>query len=234
MPCATRLAAPRCGSRRSEIGHIIRALRHRARRRHRETAGPPARPWRRAPARATRRAPDRTPLSNSIVALPSTASRDRRQHVDRRRRRLELPAAMIGDLNAVEADRDRSLRIVGMHDALHHHRPFPEIAIALDLVPGECAATSRAVIKSAIAPCGSGRHKAPCSRNPAGRCATSAISQAGDAEHLVDRFHARLERHGETVSHFARPLAARRQIDRQHQHMRAGFFRAPDQIEADP
>src|SRR5205085_10846360 len=49
----------------------------------------------------------------------------------------DLAAPMIGDPDALDADRDRSLRILRMEHPLERQRPLPAVANARDLLPGE-------------------------------------------------------------------------------------------------
>ena len=65
---------------------------------------------------------------------------DRGQHVNRRRQRVDLAAAVIGDEQSVKAEFHRTLRIVGVHHALENQRPVPFVAVAGNFVPCERAA----------------------------------------------------------------------------------------------
>src|SRR5579885_3089713 len=60
--------------------------------------------------------------------------------IDRWTERFDLPAAVVRYPYAIDAERGSLLGILGMQHALYCHRPFPFVAIALDLFPGESAA----------------------------------------------------------------------------------------------
>jgi hypothetical protein len=61
------------------------------------------------------------------------------KHVDRRRQGLDLPPAVIGDDEAVNAKRNTDLRIGWMKYPFHHQRPFPALAISGDFIPSKGA-----------------------------------------------------------------------------------------------
>ena len=61
---------------------------------------------------------------------------DRRQHVERARRLVELAAAMVRDQDAVAADLDRAQRVGRAHDALDHQGAREQFAVGLDIPPG--------------------------------------------------------------------------------------------------
>ena len=65
---------------------------------------------------------------------------DRRQDIDRCRQGVDLPAAVVRHEHAVNAERDRFLGILRMHDAFDDQRSFPAVAILRDFIPGEGAA----------------------------------------------------------------------------------------------
>src|SRR6266568_4863065 len=61
---------------------------------------------------------------------------DRRQHVERARRLVELAPAMVRDEDAVAADIEGALRIGRAHDALDDERAREELPIGLQVAPG--------------------------------------------------------------------------------------------------
>ena len=71
--------------------------------------------------------PRRTPPSSSTSAWSPTASTIARQRADRRRRAVEVVAAVVGDRQRGGADvLDRAPRVVDPHHALEHERPVPQ------------------------------------------------------------------------------------------------------------
>src|SRR5512144_382876 len=60
---------------------------------------------------------------------------DGRENVDRCRKGLDLPAAVVRNPDTVDAESDRDFGILGMQHAFHGHWAFPRVAISLDLFP---------------------------------------------------------------------------------------------------
>src|SRR5450830_556704 len=63
---------------------------------------------------------------------------DPRQAIDRRHQRLDLASAMVRHPDPVDAECHRLFGVVGVQDALHHHRTLPALAKARDFLPGKC------------------------------------------------------------------------------------------------
>ena len=61
---------------------------------------------------------------------------DRRQRADRRRRAVEVVAAVVGDRDRVGADLDRAAGVVGVHHALDQKRAAPLLAQPGEVLPG--------------------------------------------------------------------------------------------------
>jgi hypothetical protein len=62
---------------------------------------------------------------------------DSRQHVQRRRRRIELAPAVVRHHDPVHPAFARNPRILGRQDAFQRQRPFPQPACQLHMVPGQ-------------------------------------------------------------------------------------------------
>src|SRR5205814_3761108 len=60
-----------------------------------------------------------------------------RERTDRRDGAVELPPAMVGDDDRVDAQARGDLRVLGVEDALEDQLAAPELLHPLDVLPGE-------------------------------------------------------------------------------------------------
>ena len=83
--------------------------------------------------------------SDTAVGVESRLSadllRDRRQDVDRRRQGVDLAPAVVGDMEAVDAERNGAFGVCGMKHAFQKQWAFPDIPVSCDFVPGKSTAT---------------------------------------------------------------------------------------------
>ena len=155
---------------------------------------------------------------------------DRRQRVELGRRAVELPAAMVGDDEAVDAALDGQPGLVRMQHALEDQRPAPDLAQLLDILPGHRGIEQR-------------RHAAG-ERADVGRLARPHIVAEGDALQFAPHAPepAGLERHGqifrrpearrdgEAVADVALAVAEHLVVDGEHQRIVAAGRRALGQL----
>src|SRR5213075_941290 len=68
---------------------------------------------------------------------------DLREHVERRRREIELAPAMIADHHGARADVRRPLRVLTGHDPFDRERAAPFVDHPLGILPGDAAVDLR-------------------------------------------------------------------------------------------
>ena len=106
------------------------------------------RPARRAGARPERerfqnvRAAAHAAVEDHLEAVAGGVD-DLLEHVERRRREVELPAAVVADHDGGRADVGRALRILAGHDALDREWAAPFLDHPLGVLPGDAAVDLR-------------------------------------------------------------------------------------------
>ena len=79
--------------------------------------------------------PERMPPSNMISICRADRIDDLRQHLDRRRRAVELTAAMVGDHQRLRAGLRRLIGVLDVENALQDQLARPDAADPLDILP---------------------------------------------------------------------------------------------------
>ncbi len=157
---------------------------------------------------------------------------DRRQHVDRRRRAIEMPAAVVRNPDAVGAQRHRTLGVLRMQDALDHERPFPAIAQPRQFLPGVAAARAQLhhfCGRVLVRLLGVG-HEVRSDRHAV---AQKLHGPGRRGQHLIGGPRVDRERHPAAVADVARALRLAGAVDGRHQHVRAGGVGAAHQVVGD-
>src|SRR6266481_2962511 len=137
---------------------------------------------------------------------------------------------MVGNHDAVHANRQGSFCIFGMKDAFHDHRPFPKVAQAGELLPIERATQCTLYISEHLDKSARGPSISLDAREARDAVPSQRSEPPGSAENIKYRPGSWPEWHSHAAADLSRTNRAHASVQGRHQHMRTRRRRAAHEV----